>query len=523
MNKIKNLFKDNYIALLAGAMCAAAFAPFHFFLAGMVSLSIFYFLLEEKKSKKEIFWCGFFYGFGYFIAGIYWISISLLVDAAQFAWLIPFALTLIPSALALYVACFALSYKFLIKKFSFNQTYQKILLFSVCWLVFEILRSNLFTGFPWNLLGYVWLFNLKLAHGASIFGIYGLSLFAVIFFLSPVLFLNKKSRKKISAISLGDKILAATILKFVILSFIFGHFQIDESKLVYDSKTKLRMVQANIKQEMKWDDEEKYKNFLKHVMMSNSRDFGDVKAVIWGETSVPYIIDDNPQLLSYLSDAVPPQGVLITGGLRLERQEKVKVWNSVFVVSKSGVTQHYDKHHLVPFGEYVPFQKFLPFIDKITGGGEGFARGDGPKTLLTESFSFSPLICYEVIFSGEVLNKNQRPDLLVNLTNDAWFGNSSGPYQHFDMAIMRSIEYGISTVRVAGSGISAFIDPFGRVIKKINLNQEGVIDVDLVKNLVPTIYATYGHLPLILLVAAILLLLTISPRKKHDTRQNHPN
>jgi apolipoprotein N-acyltransferase len=318
------------------------------------------------------------------------------------------------------------------------------------------------------------------------------------------------------------------ILKFVIVAFIFGHFHIDESKLIYDSKTKLRLVQANIKQEMKWDSYEKYKNFLKHIALTNSKDTKDIKAVIWGETSVPYVIDDNPELLRNLGYAVPSDGVLITGGLRLKyadhNHEKISnAWNSVFVISKSGVTQHYDKHHLVPFGEYVPLQKFLPFIDKITGGGEGFSQGEGPQTLVTENFSFSPLVCYEVIFSGETINKEQHPDLLVNLTNDAWFGRSSGPYQHFDMAIMRSIEYGIAMVRVAGTGISAFIDPFGRVVKKINLNEEGIVDVELIKNSGTTIYATYGHLPLILLVAAILFLLTFSPRKKHDTRQNHPN
>jgi apolipoprotein N-acyltransferase len=151
------------ISLLVGAFAALAFAPFHFFPAAIISFSVFYFLLEKIEKKKEVFWLGFAFGFGHFLVGIYWIAISLLVDAKQFAWLIPFALTLIPSALALYVAAFSLTYKFFITKFKIKETYKKIILFALCWLLFEALRSNLFSGFPWNLLGYIWLFNENFA------------------------------------------------------------------------------------------------------------------------------------------------------------------------------------------------------------------------------------------------------------------------------------------------------------------------------------------------------------------------
>ena len=167
----------------------------------------------------------------------------------------------------------------------------------------------------------------------------------------------------------------------------------------------------------------------------------------------------------------------------------------------------YDKHHLVPFGEYVPLQKFLPFIEKITQGGVGFSNGDGAKTIVANNLKFSPLICYEAIFFNEIIDKNNRPDLLVNLTNDAWFGFSTGPFQHFDMARMRAIEHGISLARVANTGISAMVDPFGRVVKKINLNDEGAIDVASIEALPPTIYEKYDQLPLILLTLLTLIFL----------------
>lgn len=506
----------NLSCFFAGAFAALAFAPVNFFIAAIISFSIFFLLLEEEQNQKKIFWLGFCFGFGHFLAGTYWIAASLLVDAKQFAWLIPFALTLIPALLAAYVALFAVSYKFLLKKFFFEQTYQKILIFAFCWLVYEILRSNLFSGFPWNLLGYIWMFDPHFAQLGSVFGVYGLSVFAILVSLIPVLFWRRKS-------SLADKIFFAILVIFLSGNFLFGYYHIDDKEIITDNESRLRLVQANIKQEIKWDERKKYENFLRQISLTNSKNFDNVKAVIWSETSVPYVIDDNPELMHHLIRAVPRQGILITGGLRVqyadESRSKISdVWNSIFVISRNGVTQHYDKHHLVPFGEYVPLHSFLSFlfldevIDKITGGGRGFSEGDGPQTLLSANFSFSPLVCYEVIFSREVVSKKHFPDLLINLTNDAWFGNSPGPYQHFDMARMRAIEYGVPLIRVAGTGISALVDPFGRVVTKIALNDEGVVDVNLIKSSVKTLYAAYGYLPLTLLVLLMVVVLVLVGR-----------
>lgn len=516
-------------ALISGSFLSLAFAPLNFFIAPLVALPIFYLLLEnelENKGLRKVFLLGFLFGFAHFLVGIHWIAISLLVDANQFAWLIPFALTIIPSILALYTALLAVSYKFLVAKLRLNQTWQKILLFSFCWLLFEILRSNLLSGFPWNLLGYIWMFDLHFAQIGSVFGIYGLSFFAVLIGLFPVLFWQKP-------MPLSNKFFGVFLISLLIGIVLFGYSHIDEKKLTRDDKTKIRMVQANIKQEVRWDESERYRNFLKHVDMTNSKSLKGVKAVIWSEASVPYALNDAPELMEYLRYAVPKNGVLITGALRLDPFVTGKrfssVWNSIFVVSEKGATQHYDKHHLVPFGEYVPFHQFLSFlyldeaVDQITGGGEGFSEGEGAKTLFTGAFSFSPLLCYESIFSGEVMDRDHRPDLFVNLTNDAWFGKSSGPYQHFDMARMRAIEYGISLVRVAGTGISALVDPFGRIVAKMDLGESGIYDVPLIKNEHPTIYGTYSYLPLAALLLVLLIILIVSPRKKNEPQQNNTN
>lgn len=529
--KIQNLLKHkNFIAFISGALLSLAFVPIYFFPAVFISLSVFYLLLEKeiaKKSatKKEVFYLGFAFGFGHFLTGIYWISISLLVDAEKFAWLIPFALTLIPGVLAIYFGVFALLYFWVNKKLSFKYSHQKIILFALLWLFVEILRSNLLSGFPWNLLGYVWMFNLNFAQIASIFGVYGLSLFAVLVALLPVLFWKRKAQ-------FSDKIYAALVILFLCGNFLFGYFHIDDSKIIADEKIKIRLVQADVKQDLKWNGEDRYRNFLKHIALTNSADPKDLKAVIWSESSVPYLLNKSPQLLEYTKYAVPQNGVLITGALRMKEnvsdKKDVEVWNSIFVLNEKGISDFYDKHHLVPFGEYVPFHQFLSFlfldsvVDQITGGGRGFSEGKGAQTINLEGFSFSPLVCYEAIFSSKVIDKKNIPDVFVNLTNDAWFGNSSGPYQHFDMTRMRAIEYGIPLIRVANTGITAFVDPFGRVISQLPRNKMAIEDITLVKSNLNSIYLRLGNLCLQILTLTLSLMLVTHLMRK-NAKTNYSN
>ena len=517
LSKLKIFFtKKLVISFCLGALLTLAFAPIYLFPVIFISLPCFFILLEKEQGKKrDIFYLGFAFGFGHFLTGIYWIAISLLVDASQFAWLIPFALAFIPGACAVYFGVLALIYKFFVNHLSLTKTYLKLILFSLIWLIIEILRANLFSGFPWNLIGYVWMFNLELSQIASIFGIYGLSIFAVLTALVPALFWKKKS-------ILGDKIYAILIGLFLILSFTFGKFYIDDSKLIHDPKYKIRIVQPNIKQDLKWNGEERFRNFLKHIALTNSENPKGIKLVIWPESAVPYVLNKSPQLMQYIEHAIPENGLLITGSLRSSQSQNSRpnIWNSVFVLSKEGINQYYDKHHLVPFGEYIPLQNLLSFLflgnvlDEITGGGQGFSKGDGPQTLFINGFSFSPLVCYEAIFSDKVVNRKQLPDIFINLTNDAWFGNSSGPYQHFDMTKMRAIEYGIPLIRVANTGITAFVDPFGRIIKEMPRNKMQVTDIELVKNSQSTIYAQFGNIAVSILSLLLLLILITNLNKK---------
>lgn len=516
--KINNLILSHpkKIALLAGIISALAFAPFNFVVILFLSLPVFYLLINNSQTYKTSFCYGVIFGYGYFLSGIYWIAVSLMVDVVKFAWLIPFALTIIPFFLALYFGLLAVIYKFFQDR-SVKYLFQKILLLAILWVIIEMMRSTLFSGFSWNLLGYSAMFSLSFSQIASIFGVYFLSFFMVIITLTPLYFFEKKINKI-------DKIFLVIIVTLVVVNFSYGFVKISSNKLADTLKSlNIRLVQANIKQEMKWDQAQRYRNLIKHIDLTLSKSLENIDAVVWSESSVPYIIEDNDQLFKILKLATSKNSILITGALRVERnqnQEIEKIFNSVFVIDNNSVSDSYDKHHLVPFGEYVPLQKLLSFlfinniVDKITGGGMGFSSGVGAKTIKTNKFSFNPLICYEVIFSSEIINKNQKPDLFINVTNDAWFKNSSGPYQHLAMAQMRSIEYSIPMIRVAGTGVSAGIDSYGKIVDKIALNQEGVSDVKLFKNQYKSFYHKYGNYPLLLIMGILLLLIFKDEIKK---------
>lgn len=501
---VKIVKSDYFKAFVVGGVGALSFAPFNFFLAAIFSFCALYFLLEKVDyDSKQTFWLGFFFGFGYFLAGIYWIAISLLVDVVKFAWLIPFALSLIPSALAFYVAFTCLIYQKICKRFNFEEEYQKIIIFAIIFTVLEILRCYLFTGFAWNLLGYSLFFDEYFVQSANIFGVYGLGFFALLFAFSPVLLIRKTKAN----------LLFFSFLAFLfVVNFIYGFSFIKNNKLVEKSE-EIRIVQGNIKQDLKWNPRKKFMNFKKHIDISNFESKNGLKVIIWPETAVPYAVGLDKNLNKMLADVATKDSFLVTGALRLEIGKNIydvkKAYNSVFFVDEKAQMKHYDKHHLVPFGEYVPLQKFFPFIKKITAGGDGFSSGKGPKTIEMKGLKISPLLCYEVIFPDKIIDEKNRPDLLVNVTNDAWFGVSSGPFQHLNMARMRAIEYGISLARAANSGVSAYISPTGEVVRKIGLNKTGFFDVKLIKPLKVTIFSQFKYFVILLIMSLFVLFLAI--------------
>lgn len=493
-------------SFLSGCILAGGFAPFYIPFFVVVSICFLFIIVDEiALDKKSGFFYGLSYGAGFFLCGNYWIVISLLVDAQRFAWLIPIAITLIPLFLGLYFAFLGMIYVYLKNNYNLKFSHERIFLFIFLWMIMEYLRSNLFGGFPWNLLGYSMGFNLYLLQGASLFGVYGLSLLTLFASLIPILIYH---RNKSSVITM------VIFISLFVANILFGISQIKNS-YISSSENIIRAVQPNIKQELKWDPKTKHENLLETIRLSTLYPISDLRVLVWSETAVPYVLNSNPELLKMIGSIIPVRTSVITGGIRADSSDYEasypKYYNSLYSIASNSIYKSYDKHRLVPFGEYTPLFDMIPFVQKFTNGNAGFSKGEGPIVMSSENIKITPLICFESIFpdniipAGDIANNN-IPDVLINITNDSWFGNSTGPYQHFEMTRLRSIEYRVSLLRVANSGISAYIDPYGRIIKKIDLNQKGFFDVYALRNNGPTFFSKYQNAPLFSLLFLSLYL-----------------
>lgn len=483
--------KRYFLSVILGSLLGLALAPFYLIPAAIIGLTCHLWQLESCTSKKQAFWLGWFFGLGFFVVGLYWISFALLVDIKQFGWMIPFAMFGIPAVLAFYTAIVSLTTYKLPQKGSI-----KVILFAVIWTTAEMLRGFLFTGFPWNLIGYIWTFSDAMLQVTSITGIFGLSFITILVFAMPFSIKWNEKRKN----------LIPTILAFASVIFIFalGQYRLFKAENIYHPN-KVRIVQGNIQQDEKWDENSRSDIVNKYLAMTVSKPFDTVKYVVWPEAAIPFYIEEDSPLTDAIGKVTPQNGLLITGSIHAEKSELgfiEKVYNSVHTIDHNGtVLAVYDKHHLVPFGEYVPFRSILP-IEKITPGMIDFSQGDGIKTLPVLGMpAFSPLICYEAIFPNAVIDKNDPPQIMINVTNDAWYGNSSGPYQHFNMVRVRAVEHGIPLIRAANTGISGVIDPYGRILSKTKLGQDAVLDEQIPKPLEhPTLYTKFGNYTIILIM-----------------------
>ncbi len=496
--------KKNFLAAFYGILVTLALPPVNLFPLAIIGFSGFFLMILAATSRKNAFKIGWWFGFGHFTAGLYWIAFALLVDAANFGWLIPFTVFGIPAVIAVYTAIVAALTWHAAK---FFKGWRLVVIFSCIWTIIEMLRGWLFTGFPWNLAGYIWTASDNMLQFTSLTGIWGLSLVTVLAFGMPALLVVSGQW------SVTRKSLTPVIITFVLLLGIFfwGGYRLSHAENQFVPYVKLRLVQANIPQNMKWEEEWRYSTVQKYLDMSQSEGFESITHIIWPETALPFVISEDAAILDVIAKIAPENGAVITGTLRAEYTESgvmKDMWNSLAVITSKGkLYSYYDKSHLVPFGEYVPFRSILP-LEKITKGSIDFAEGDGPKTISAPGFpSFSGLVCYEVIFPGKVKDKSNLPSVLINVTNDAWYGNTAGPYQHFQMTRTRAVEEGIPLIRVANNGISGVIDGYGRVIKKTSLSTTAILDSELpAKISTPTPYSRHGNLIVIFLIGILLVI-----------------
>lgn len=485
------------LAFALGIFSVAALPPFYIFPILFITLSGLLLLINSAQSPKQAFAYGYLFGFGYFACNMSWIGNALLIDAAKLGWLYPITLLAAGSFFGLFVA-FPSQLSFYFKKF-----YARWLAFVAFWVLFEWLRSFIFTGFPWNLLGSALAFSDITIQPAAIIGTYGLSWLILMTASAPTLALIYKNRKAYRT--------TATILVLLpAFTLSYGDYHFRPYQEPVDGLT-IRLVQPSIPQAMKWNRNALEQNFNRYIKLSQALGLDKVNFVIWGETATPFPLDFEPQYMQEILKAVPENGYLLTGLVRYELAKgDFRPINSMFAIAKNGqVEGFYDKSHLVPFGEYIPFRRFLPdWITPVTNTIADFLPGNGPKVIRLKDYpSFGALICYEVIFPSQIINKQNKPDWLINLTNDGWYGDSQGPYQHLVTTRLRAVEEGRTMVRAANTGISAVISPYGQIIAAIPLNETAWLDVKLPKPLfINTLYGHFGNLiPLLLCFVNIIL------------------
>jgi apolipoprotein N-acyltransferase len=374
----------------------------------------------------------------------------------------------------------------------------------------EWLRGHVLTGFPWNAFGYALTEPLALAQTASLIGLWGMTFLSIAIFASPAVLVDGRSR--------GRKPWIAPVLALVLLVAmgIFGAVRLSLQPTVTVANAKLRIMQPNLQQDVRFNYSAKAEVMQKYLTLSDrasgpqSTGVRDASILIWPESAFPFFLTREADAMAQIADLLPKGTVLITGSVRapdLPPGAKItRAYNSIYVIDHDGsVLSVYDKLHLVPFGEYLPFQEWMEKLGlvQLTKVQGGFIAGTRRRSMeIPNAPRALPLICYEAIFPGDVAARDDRPGWIVNLTNDGWFGISTGPYQHLQQARLRAIEEGLPVVRAANTGISAVIDPSGRIIARLGLGVEGVLDSSLPSAIPPTVYARTGDIPAALIVAA---------------------
>ena len=503
-------WRRHLAAFLLGAIAVLSLPPFNMLPVNFTPVLLISFpglvwLTDGNTGYRSALALGWSFGFGFFLAGLYWIAAALFVDIAQFWWLVPFAIAGVPAGLAIFTAAALLVSHALCRLLRLGGT-GRVFALVFCWCGAEWLRGHILSGFPWNLMGYTWSGAfpgaLEMLQLAAIVGIYGLSLLTVLAASLPARLGDFSGRRWLALV-------AAVLL--IALPAGWGAYRLANGPTEDVPGIALRLVQPSIPQTMKQDPAALLGNFRRLFALSTSPASTPPTAIIWPEDAAPPFLERDGGARQALAQAAPQNGYIITGTTRTDAapEAPTHVWNSLVAVDHEGnIRASYDKFHLVPFGEYVPLRSVLP-MQKITPGAIDFSAGPGPRTITLPGLPpFSPLICYEAIFPHAVVDPAHRPDWLLNITDDAWYGFTSGPFQHLAIARLRAIEEGLPLARAGDNGISAMFDPYGRFTARLALDDVGVLDVKLPRPLPPTLYSRIGDLPFfgaLLLIAATLL------------------
>jgi apolipoprotein N-acyltransferase len=505
---IQSAWRRNLLVIGLGAAFALGLPPLNLWPAGMVAVPLVFFFFESITPRRLFpsFLLGWCFGLGYFAFALHWIGFAFLVEADTYLWMMPFAVGGLAAAMAIYWGlAFAAVNALGLKGF------RGFLLFCVFIAIAEYFRGILFTGFPWGAPGLMADGMGPLLQNARLWGMHGLTLLLMLW-LGTWVFLFQR----------GSRFAACLMIASLPLAYFYGRMLGAPIQQADASSTIVRIVQPNIPQSDKWRGDNMEGIFQRLLKLSaqppQASSVPDI--IIWPESAVPFLVDESARALKDVARMLGPNRLLITGSLRREPlgpgEDEDRVFNSVLVIDGNAkVVARYDKWRLVPGGEFLPFEwllKPLGFRKVVTLPGS-FVEGKGPMTLqLPIGPPVSPSICYEAIFPVNFIDASHRPAWLVNVTNDGWFGNSTGPYMHLAQARMRAIEQGLPVIRAANTGISAVIDANGREVKLLPLNMEGLIDVSLPQGLPATLYARLGD-AVFFLLCVVFAGLAFLPRK----------
>lgn len=531
------------VVALAGALAALAQAPFHAFPVLWISFPVLVWALDgavelDRTGALARLWpafrVGWAFGFGWFLAGLWWIGAAFTVDLAAFGWLLPIALATLSIGLGLFHGLAAA-----IARLLWSDGPGRIVALAIGFFVADWLRGHVLTGFPWNLVGYGLAANGPMMQIAAVVGGYGLTFLAVLIFAAPAV-LARGLRP--------DRLFAAAAALLLVAITGFGAVRLALSPTEYVPGLRFRIVQPAIDQWKKWNPDFQTETVARFVELSSGPAYDadgkplpselrpslsgagkgrlppGITHLVWPESAFPFLLSAQPWALATIAELIGDRTTLLTGAIRAEPpsagEPRTRYYNSIFALGAGAeVLAAYDKVHLVPFGEYLPFQDFaeslgLQQLTKLRGG---FSAGPGRRTVAIAGLPpFAPLVCYEVIFPGEVVDRDHRPDWILNVTNDAWYGMTPGPWQHFHQARLRAVEEGIPVIRVANNGISAAIDAHGRVVAYLTLGATGALDFDLPRPISPTVASQWGEA--IAWILALIGFSAIGYRRRNPSR-----